>query len=101
MADAGCRRHSHRGKRRARAVSASGRYCSLIPGSDVKLSSIIHAYNGKVDFYLADPSDPIAATYQRIFPELFKPLAAMPQVYPEDLFLIQAQVFRAYHIDSP
>src|SRR6266487_456997 len=43
----------------------------------------------------------------RIFPELFKPLAAMPQAlqkhirYPEDLFLIQAQMYRAYHMDSP
>jgi uncharacterized protein len=68
---------------------------------------VIDAYNGTVDFYLADPSDPIAATYQRIFPGLFKPLEAMPQElqkhirYPEDLFLIQAQVFRAYHMDSP
>ena len=68
---------------------------------------VIDAYDGKVDFYLADPSDPIAATYQRIFPGLFKPLEAMPQElqkhirYPEDLFLIQAQVFRAYHMDSP
>ncbi len=68
---------------------------------------VVDAYNGKVDFYLADPSDPIAATYQRIFPGLLRPLAAMPQElqkhirYPEDLFLIQAQVFRAYHMDSP
>ena len=52
-------------------------------------------------------SDPIAATYQRIFPGLFKPLAAMPQDlqrhirYPEDLFLIQAQIYRAYHMDDP
>jgi uncharacterized protein len=68
---------------------------------------VIDAYNGTVDFYLADPSDPIAATYQRIFPGLFKPLQAMPQElqkhirYPEDLFLIQAQMYRAYHMDSP
>lgn len=68
---------------------------------------VVDAYNGTVDFYLADPTDPIAATYQRIFPGLFKPLADMPQDlqkhirYPEDLFLIQAQVFRAYHMDSP
>jgi uncharacterized membrane protein (UPF0182 family) len=68
---------------------------------------VVDAYNGSVDFYLADPSDPIAATYQRIFPGLFKPLAAMPQElqrhirYPEDLFVIQAQAYRAYHMDTP
>ena len=58
---------------------------------------VIDAYNGTVDFYLMDPADPIAATYQRIFPGLFKPFAAMPPDlqkhirYPEDLFLIQAR----------
>ena len=68
---------------------------------------VIDAYNGTVHFYVADPSDPVAATYQRIFPGLFKPFGAMPADlqkhvrYPEDLFLIQAQVYRAYHMDAP
>src|SRR6266496_5672298 len=67
---------------------------------------VIDAYNGTVDFYLADPSDPIAATYKQVFPGLFKPLETMPSDlkkhvrYPEDLFLIQAQMYRAYHMDS-
>jgi uncharacterized membrane protein (UPF0182 family) len=68
---------------------------------------VIDAYNGSADFYVADPSDPIVATYRRIFPGLFKPLEAMPPDlqkhirYPEDLFLIQAQLYRAYHMDAP
>jgi uncharacterized membrane protein (UPF0182 family) len=68
---------------------------------------VIDAYNGSVDFYVADPSDPVVATYRRIFPGLFKPMEAMPPDlqkhirYPEDLFLIQAQVYRAYHMDAP
>jgi hypothetical protein len=68
---------------------------------------VIDAYNGTVDLYVVDPADPIAATYQRIFPGLFKPLAAMPQElqrhmrYPEDLFFLQAQVYQAYHMDTP
>jgi uncharacterized protein len=68
---------------------------------------VIDAYNGSVDLYLMDPSDPIAATYQRIFPGLFKPFAAMPEEvqrhirYPEDLFFIQAQMYRAYHMIAP
>src|SRR5262249_33119119 len=68
---------------------------------------VVDSYNGSVDFYLMDTSDPIAATYQRIFPGLFKPLSAMPVElqqhirYPEDLFRIQAQMYRAYHMDSP
>ena len=67
---------------------------------------VIDAYNGTVDFYLADAGDPIAATYEHIFPGLFKPLAAMPADlqkhirYPEDLFYIQAQLYRTYHMNS-
>ena len=68
---------------------------------------VIDAYNGSVDFYLSDPDDPLIRTYQRIFPGLFKPLAAMPADlqrhirYPEDLFTVQAQLYRAYHMESP
>jgi uncharacterized membrane protein (UPF0182 family) len=67
---------------------------------------VIDAYNGTVDFYLIDAADPIARTYQRIFPELFKPFAAIPSDlqqhirYPEDLFLIQAQIYQAYHMEA-
>ena len=67
---------------------------------------VIDAYNGTVDFYLIDAADPIARTYQRIFPALFKPFAAMPPDlqthirYPEDLFRIQAQIFQAYHMEA-
>jgi uncharacterized protein len=68
------------------------------------VKAVIDAYNGSVDFYLMDQADPIAATYQRIFPGLFKPFAAMPPDlqkhirYPEDLFLIQAQLYQTYHM---
>ena len=68
---------------------------------------VVDAYNGTVDFYVSDPADPIIATYRRIFPALFKPFDAMPADlqqhirYPEDLFLIQAQQYRAYHMDAP
>ena len=67
---------------------------------------VVDAYNGTVDFYLMDSADPIAATYQRIFPGLFKPFAAMPPDlqthirYPEDLFRIQAEIFQVYHMEA-
>jgi uncharacterized protein len=67
---------------------------------------VVDAYNGTVEFYLIDSLDPIAATYQRIFPNLFKPFAAMPADlqkhirYPEDLFLVQAQLYQAYHMEA-
>lgn len=67
---------------------------------------IVDAYNGTVDFYLMDTGDPVAATFRRIFPGLFKPFAAMPPDlqkhirYPEDLFLIQAQLYQSYHMEA-
>ena len=68
---------------------------------------VIDAYNGTADFYVSDPDDPIIKTYARIFPALFKPLREMPDDlkkhvrYPEDLFQIQAELFRAYHMTTP
>ena len=68
---------------------------------------VVDAYNGTVDFYVSDPADPLLRTYERTFPGLFKPLDMMPPElrrhirYPEDLFLIQAQLYRAYHMDAP
>jgi uncharacterized membrane protein (UPF0182 family) len=68
---------------------------------------VIDAYDGTVVFYLADPSDPIARTYQRIFPTLFQPLEAMPAAlrqhirYPEDLFILQAGMYGTYHMTDP
>ena len=67
---------------------------------------VVDAYTGEVTFYLADANDPIARTYQRMFPSLLKPISQMPDElrshirYPEDLFTIQADVFRTYHIQD-
>ncbi|SAK83923.1 hypothetical protein AWB75_05467 [Caballeronia catudaia] len=68
---------------------------------------VVDAYHGTVDFYVSDPADPLLRTYARTFPGFFKPLDAMPPElrqhirYPEDLFLIQAQLYRTYHMDAP
>lgn len=65
---------------------------------------VIDAYDGTTTAYLADANDPIAATYARIFPSLFKPLSAMPPPlrehvrYPEGIFALQAQVYATYHM---
>ena len=86
-------------------------YAQTAPGLNLNyirnsVKVVIDAYNGTVDFYLMDPADPIAATYQRIFPALFKPFAVMPPDlqkhvrYPEDLFLIQARLFQTYHMEA-
>jgi uncharacterized membrane protein (UPF0182 family) len=67
----------------------------------------IDAYDGSLEFFARDDQDPVLATYQRIFPQLFKPLATMPMAYrqhlryPQDIFTIQAQMYRAYHMENP
>jgi uncharacterized membrane protein (UPF0182 family) len=68
---------------------------------------VIDAYQGTTTAYLADATDPLVATYARIFPGLFKPIAEMPADlrehvrYPEDIFGIQARVFATYHMTQP
>ncbi len=68
---------------------------------------VVDAYNGDVDFYIADPDDPIIQTWATIFPELFKPLEEMPVAlrshirYPEDLFSTQSERLLAYHMTDP
>ncbi len=68
---------------------------------------VVDAYDGATDFYVSDPADPIIRTWQRIFPAMFKPLSAMPGDlrqhlrYPEDYFLIQADIYRTYHMTDP
>ena len=68
---------------------------------------VVDAYNGTTDFYVADPTDPVIRTWQRIFPALFKPMSAMPADlrqhirYPEDYFLVQADIYRTYHMTDP
>lgn len=68
---------------------------------------IIDAYNGTMDFYVIDKNDPLAMTYMKIFPDLYKDGDLMPAElrehlrYPQDLFEIQAQVYCSYHMQDP
>jgi hypothetical protein len=68
---------------------------------------VTDAYDGTVTFYVADPKDPIVRTYERIFPELFRPLTEMPAGllahirYPEALLNAQSYRLTAYHMTDP
>ena len=68
---------------------------------------VIDAYHGSMDFYVAEPNDPIAQTLSRVFPTLFKPLSEMPAGlrshvrYPEGIFQIQSSVYATYHMTNP
>ena len=67
---------------------------------------VVDAYNGSVDFYIVDDDDPIAQTFQKIYPKLFKSSDQIPENmrshlrYPNALFKIQASVYSKYHMDE-
>ena len=67
---------------------------------------VVDAYNGDVNFYIVDENDPIAETYQKIYPTLFKNFDEMPEGlkshirYPNYLFAIQASVYAKYHMED-
>jgi uncharacterized protein len=71
------------------------------------VKAVIDAYNGTVEIYMSDSTDPIIQSFAKIFPQVFKPLDAMPDDlrghvrYPQDLFTIQAQVYATYHMQDP
>ena len=71
------------------------------------VKATVDAYHGTVAFYLIDEHDPIALTFQRIFPSLFRPLADMPEDmrtrmrYPEGIFALQAATYSTYHMTNP
>jgi uncharacterized membrane protein (UPF0182 family) len=73
--------------------------------NSVKVS--IDAYDGSMNFYIADQSDPIIKTYQNIFPHLFQDLLEMPEDlrnhirYPSDLFAVQTFIYATYHMNRP
>ena len=68
---------------------------------------VTNMYDGSVQFYVMDPKDPILAAYQRAFPGVFKPLDQLsPDLkahlrYPEDLFAIQADEYKTFHMTDP
>ena len=95
------------------AYTTSDRYPYSDPGENPfnylrnSVKVVIDAYNGDIDFYIADESDPLIHTWDKIFPQLLKPLSAMPTDlrrhirYPEDLFRVQSERLLAYHMRDP
>ncbi|HTT77591.1 MAG TPA: UPF0182 family protein [Candidatus Binataceae bacterium] len=71
------------------------------------VKAVVNAYTGATDFYVSDPQDPIIRTWERIYPGTFRPLSDMPAElhthirYPEDFFVIQADMYRTYHMTDP
>jgi hypothetical protein len=85
----------------AQPFSISGNYIR----NSIKV--IIDAYHGTMKYYIVDQEDPLARTYQKIFPDLFIPGEEMPEAfkqhlrYPQDLFEIQTRIYSIYHMTDP
>ena len=68
---------------------------------------VVDMYDGTVRFYVMDPNDPVLAVYRRAFPGVFKNLNQLSADlkthlrYPEDLFSIQADQYRTFHMIVP
>ncbi len=67
---------------------------------------VVDAYDGSVNYYVIDTTDPLIITYARIFPKQFKKFENMPESlkghirYPKDLFKIQSQIYSTYHMND-
>lgn len=67
---------------------------------------VVDAYEGTVDFYVADDTDPLILFYQSSFPTVFQSMDQFPEDlrshirYPEDFFDVQAWMYRAYHMND-
>ena len=71
------------------------------------VKAVVNAYDGTMNFYVVDENDPLMSAYNDIFPDLFSPKSEMTSElldhirYPEDLFTIQSDMYRDYHMTDP
>ena len=71
------------------------------------VKAVVDMYDGTVSFYVMDPKDPVLAVYRLAFPGLFKGLDQLSADlqkhlrYPEDLFAIQADQYKTFHMTDP
>jgi uncharacterized membrane protein (UPF0182 family) len=71
------------------------------------VKATVDAYDGHVNMYVFDESDPLIRSWRAIFPALFKSGNEMPPFirthvrYPEAFFQVQAEIYRAFHMQDP
>ncbi len=95
------------------AYTSSDHYPYADPGNrpfnylrnSVKIS--IDAADGTTNFYISDDRDPILQTWRKLLPKMWQPLSQMPPSlrqhlrYPSDLFQVQVDRLRTYHMEDP
>ncbi len=68
------------------------------------VKTVVDAYDGTVNFYVADSTDPIIRAWAANYPGLVQPTANMPAGlvdhlrYPQDLFRLQSALYLEYHV---
>ena len=68
---------------------------------------VVDMYDGTVRFYVMDPKDPVLSVYRLAFPGVFNELSELSADlkqhlrYPENLFTIQADQYRTFHMTDP
>ena len=71
------------------------------------VKAVVNAYDGTMDFYVFDENDPLIKSYTKIFPAMFSDKSEMSDTlldhirYPEDLFTVQSDMYRDYHMIDP
>ncbi len=71
------------------------------------VKAVVNAYDGTINFYIFDEEDPLIKSYSKIFPGMFDDKSEMSENlldhirYPEDLFTVQSDMYRDYHMVDP
>ena len=71
------------------------------------VKAVVDAYDGTIDMYVFDEEDPLIQVNEKIFPDVFQPISEFPEDliahirYPEDLFRMQTDRYKLYHMTNP
>jgi len=71
------------------------------------VKAVVDAYDGSVDLFEWDETDPILQTWMKAFPGAVQPKAEISEEllahlrYPVDMFKVQRDVLSAYHVTDP
>ncbi len=71
------------------------------------VKATVDAYDGTVDLYAFDESDPVLQTWMKALPGIVQPESEISEElrdhfrYPEDLFKVQRELLAKYQVDDP